>query len=342
MTLPSAFSSLDAPPERIVVQDVARARLLPTCCGTYALYDRSGKLLYIGKAKNVRSRVLSHLRDPAPQALFLRPWTHLVGRVEARHARSETEALLVEADLVGRLRPPFNRRMRSWSRYCYLVPTHDPASPLSVSCELQSWRDCFGPFRTRGQALRVLEAVFVLLSRNGHADRLADCYRLLAGEDTSLVDSLERQCRTMTAAGRNERWVAALPRVTEVLKAAARRAVLLREAREMIGGVLILPGGDGGRTAAVITDNGLHLGRIEPNPDSARAFLEAYRALPDGRRDGSPRCLPKPIADCLCVAAHQRRRHPRRTPFLARKTVSELSARDLLRFVFDDAAAEGE
>jgi len=168
----SAFSQLDAPPERIFVQEAGRVKLLPTCCGTYAFHDGAGELLYIGKAKNVRARVLSHFRESVPHPLLLRRWTHLVRQIEVRPAESEMEALLVEADLVGRLRPPFNRQMRSWSRYCYLLPTDDHANPLSISCQLQSWRRCFGPYRTRRQAVGTVEAVFRLVARNGDADIL--------------------------------------------------------------------------------------------------------------------------------------------------------------------------
>jgi excinuclease UvrABC nuclease subunit len=112
----SAFAHLAAPPERIFVQEAGRAKRLPTCCGTYTFNDGAGELLYIGKAKNVRARVLSHFRESAPDPLLLLRWTHLVRRIEVRPAESEVEALLVKADLVGRLRPPFNRQMRSWSR----------------------------------------------------------------------------------------------------------------------------------------------------------------------------------------------------------------------------------
>ena len=145
----SAFSQLDAPPERIFVQEAGRAKLLPTCCGNYAFYDGAGGPLYIGKAKNVRARVLNHFREPGNSTLLLRPWTHRIVRIEVRPAQSEMEALLVEADLIARLRLPFNRQMRSWPRYCYLFSTDDLANPLSISCQLQSWRRCFGPCRTR-------------------------------------------------------------------------------------------------------------------------------------------------------------------------------------------------
>ncbi len=331
----SAFSQLDAPPERIFVQEAGRAKLLPTCCGTYAFYDGAGGPLYIGKAKNVRARVLGHFREPGDSTLLLRPWTHRIVRIEVRPAQSEMEALLVEADLIAQLRPPFNRQMRSWARYCYLVPTNDHSAPLSISCQLQSWKRSFGPFRSRKQAVRIIEAVFRLVSRNCDADMLAKCYRLLAGEDDSLVVDLERQQETPGADKNNESWMRSLSRLTETLKKASERTVLLRHAEGILNGLIIMPGGAGGRTVAVITDAGLHLARIEPDNGIAEAFLKRYREWIATTHCGQDQRLPKSVSDCLCVASRHMLQHSNKYRSMRRETASDLSASDLLAFVFD-------
>lgn len=336
----SAFSRLAAPAEQIFVEEVSRAKLLPACGGTYTFHDAAGDLLYIGKAKNVRARVLSHLRESAPQPLLLRPWTHLVTHIEVRFARSEMEALLVEADLVGRLRPPFNRHMRSWSRYCYLVPTGDRANPLSISCQLQSWRRCFGPYRTRRQAVRIIEAVFRLAARNGDADMLGKCYSLLDGEDDSLVVDLERQCREMAANRQDEPWTRVLPQVTEVLAKAFERAVLLRDAERMLGGIIVLPGSTDPRRVAVITHRGLHLDVVEPTDRGAKDLLARHRKRIAEEHNGASRPLPKIIADCLCVAARETARHARTCRFVPAEKASSLSAGDLIALLYGEQAAE--
>ena len=93
-------------------------------------------------------------------------------------------------------------------------------------------------------------------------------------------------------------------------------------------------------TVAVITDAGLRLERIEPNIRSAGAFLEGYRKLVGDKSNGSPRCLLKAISDCLCVAAHQMRRQPRKYRFMPLKEASDSSAADLLAFAFGDVTSE--
>jgi hypothetical protein len=334
----SAFAHLAAPPERIFVQEAGRAKLLPACCGTYAFYDSEGELLYIGKAKNVRARVLGHFRKPGDSTLLLRPWTHRVVRIEIRPAQSEMEALLVEADLIARLRPPFNRQMRSWSRYCYLLSTDDRANPLSISCQLQSWKRCFGPYRTRRQAVRVVEAVFRLVARNGDADILAKCYRLLGGEDDSLVVDLERQCQEMAANHQDEPWTRLLPQVAEVMAKTFERAVLLRDAARVLGAIIVLPGSDP-RRLAVITNRRLHLDVVGPAVREADEFLARYRTRIAEQHNVVSRSLPKAIADCLCVAARETTRCARTCRFVPAEKASGLSADDLIALLYDETAA---
>lgn len=330
----SAFSCLDAPQQRTLVQGVSRARILPRCCGTYAFYDRQGDLLYIGKAKNVRARVLSHLRLP-PAQHFLPPWTRMIAEIEVRPAGSEMEALLVEADLIGRLAPPFNRQMRSWSRYCYLVRTDDVLHPLAISTQLPSWRSCFGPFRSKKQAVAIIESVFRVAShRNGTGGSLEQLYSVLAGSDDSMIAALEQRCEAQADA-RLDAWTRSLPHITGILRKAFERTALLRDAEQLLGSVLVLPGLAEERTVAVISHQGLHLRTIESTMQSAGDFLAGYRRLTlSAYREGHR--LPKAISDCLCVASRQARRRKSSCRVLPRDEASGLTESALLSFVFDE------
>ncbi len=153
----TVFAQLDASRSEVVVRSVAESRLLPTCLGTYVLVDRHGRLLYVGKAKNLRARVRAHVAAKRP-AGFFGGWTREIAWIEARRAYSELEALLVEAELIRRLRPPFNRQMRRWSRYCYLGANGDPHGQLAICREPVRRRACFGPFRSRAVAEEVRDA----------------------------------------------------------------------------------------------------------------------------------------------------------------------------------------
>jgi exonuclease SbcD len=154
----SAFDVLDAPPVPVVRVGLADLGALPAACGTYALYDAQGRLLYVGKALNARTRVRLHLRGSAVSNHF-HGWGRHIAQVEVRAAGSELEALLVEAELVRRLTPPFNRQMRLWKRYCYLCAGHRPYGQLEIRPEPVRGRLVFGPLRSRVRAEAALEAL---------------------------------------------------------------------------------------------------------------------------------------------------------------------------------------
>ncbi len=327
----SAFSLLDAPSRPVHSQPTAGAKLLPAECGTYVLCDRSGQVLYVGKAKDVQARVRGHLRDRKPDGL-LASWTVSVARIEARIAHSELEALLVEADLVSKLRPPFNRHLRRWPQYCYLAQTDEPRAPLSLCLEPEVRPCCFGPYRSRGQAMAIVEAVFRVISRQDRDRRaLSQCYGLLAGEDDSPLIDLEHayglHCAADGAGGEGS-----VPKHIKVLRNAFSRAVLLRAAEKMLAGLLLLPGPSGAQTIAMVTREGLYLDAIDRGARTSHPFLERYRFRAREAIKARGRRLPRSIADCLCIAVRQVSRASNSCRFIPAETACRLSAKEILEF----------
>ncbi|MCH7871540.1 MAG: metallophosphoesterase family protein, partial [Planctomycetes bacterium] len=154
----SAFASLNVPAGEMIQCRRDDCKPLPAARGVYALYDADDRLLYVGKAAHVRSRVRTHIRGRSDAGAFT-GWTARIARVEARPAHSELEALLIEADLIRRLRPPFNSRMRSWERYRYLCRSDRPYAQLEVCRDRPADSLCFGPYSSRFAAEDILEAV---------------------------------------------------------------------------------------------------------------------------------------------------------------------------------------
>lgn len=155
----SAFACLDAPPECVASATVDRIAELPASRGVYALYDAEDRLLYVGKAANVRARVRSHLAHFG-RANYFKGWAAQVARAEARRAYSDLEAHLVEAELIRRLSPPFNQQMRRWARYCYVIERDPPGGKFTIVAEpVDGCDDCYGPFRSRVSAEQFMAAV---------------------------------------------------------------------------------------------------------------------------------------------------------------------------------------
>lgn len=105
--LASAFDLLEHKPSRIHSATPTSLAALPRLRGVYAMYDAAGRLLYIGKATDLRARARSHLAESAATNFF-QGWTSQVARLESILAGSDEEALSVEAELIRRHRPPFN------------------------------------------------------------------------------------------------------------------------------------------------------------------------------------------------------------------------------------------
>jgi len=138
---------------------------LVSSSGVYRMFDASNNILYVGKAKNLKSRVSSYF---AKSGLSLK--THaLVKRIQAMEVTltsSETEALILEQNLIKRLKPPFNILLRDDKSYPYLYIASDKDFPsLSVKRVRTKGKigRYYGPFPSSGsvkESLGLLEKIF--------------------------------------------------------------------------------------------------------------------------------------------------------------------------------------
>ncbi len=145
---------------------------LPRSPGVYLFKDRGGRVLYVGKATNLRTRVRSYFsgdtRRKIPQLLRE---THTIDHVVCP---SPLDAAVREVRLIHELQPRFNRQAKTWSKYAYLKLTLDEAFPrLSV---VRTTRDdgafYLGPLPSTGFAKRVVEAIETVVPLRRCAARL--------------------------------------------------------------------------------------------------------------------------------------------------------------------------
>jgi DNA polymerase-3 subunit epsilon len=129
--------------------------------GVYVFRDRDGAVLYVGKSKDLRTRVRSYFYgDERKQIQNLLEVVNAVDGIETQGG--DLEALVLEARLIGRYEPRYNRRGKGWRRSAYLKLDAREAFPrLKVVRQAVAVDDCvvLGPFSTAAQAKLAAEAI---------------------------------------------------------------------------------------------------------------------------------------------------------------------------------------
>ena len=136
-------------------------KLAPTSPGVYRMLSAAHDVLYVGKAKNVRKRLSSYARASSPlPARILRMIAATVA-VEIISTSTETEALLLEANLIKQLRPRFNVQLRDDKSFPYILITGDHWAPQILKHRGAQTRpgQYFGPFASAGAVNRTITAL---------------------------------------------------------------------------------------------------------------------------------------------------------------------------------------
>ncbi|WP_420102662.1 excinuclease ABC subunit UvrC [Bosea sp. (in: a-proteobacteria)] len=136
------------------------AKHLPNKPGVYRMFDRAGEVLYVGKAKSLKNRVGAYARGMAH--------TNAVARMIAETANmefvttgTETEALLLESNLIKQLRPRYNVLLRDDKSFPYILLSGDHEAPALFKHRGSRHRkgDYFGPFASVWAVKRTIDAL---------------------------------------------------------------------------------------------------------------------------------------------------------------------------------------
>jgi excinuclease ABC subunit C len=140
----------------------------PNGPGVYRMVNEAGEVLYVGKAKNVRKRVASYTRLAGHVTRIARMIAQTASMIFIS-VETETEALLLEANLIKQLKPRFNVLMRDDKSFPYILIAKDHAAPQIAKHRGARARrgDYFGPFASVwavNRALNALQRAFLLRS----------------------------------------------------------------------------------------------------------------------------------------------------------------------------------
>ena len=154
--------SVAEPPAGAVGPEVIRAlsRTLPNRPGVYRMIDRDGTVLYVGKARSLKARVLSYTR-PLGQSNRIAAMIALTAGMEFVTTRTEAEALLLEANLIKKLKPRYNVVLRDDKSFPYILIAQDHPVPQLAKHRGARTRkgSYYGPFASAGAVNRTINAL---------------------------------------------------------------------------------------------------------------------------------------------------------------------------------------
>lgn len=139
---------------------LAHLKTAPLSPGVYRMLDADGEVLYVGKAKSIRKRLPSYARPTGHDTRIAR-MIAATSALEFVSTRTETEALLLEANLIKRLRPRFNVLMRDDKSFPYIVIRKDHPAPQILKHRGARTRvgDYYGPFASVWAVNRTITAL---------------------------------------------------------------------------------------------------------------------------------------------------------------------------------------
>jgi len=147
-----------------VIKD--KIQLLPKNPGVYKMLSSTKEILYIGKAKNIPNRLKNYVSDSG-LAIRTERMLSLTHYLEITTTTNESEALLLEANLIKKHKPRFNILLRDDKSFPYIFIGHKDKWPQLTKLRGKKNRDgyYFGPFASIGSAnwtIKILQKIFML------------------------------------------------------------------------------------------------------------------------------------------------------------------------------------
>jgi excinuclease ABC subunit C len=142
-----------------------KVRSFPTTSGVYLMKDRAGRVIFVGKAKNLRSRAASYFLKAAADERRTAELIKEICDIDYLECDSEVDALLAEARLVKDIQPKFNSDLKDDKTFPYLeITTREDFPRVEVTREPKSsGTKLYGPFTSAGSlrgAVQALQKVF--------------------------------------------------------------------------------------------------------------------------------------------------------------------------------------
>lgn len=157
-----------------------KIKVLPQKSGCYLFKNRAGKIIYVGKAGNIKKRVSSYFQH-TPRDYKITRLLREVNKIDFIITSNEIEALLLEARLIKEHKPRYNVRLKSGVPYAYIKITNELFPRLESARIIKKTEKVFGPFvsaQKRKELIRLANIVFKLRSSSLKPRKFNGDYRI--------------------------------------------------------------------------------------------------------------------------------------------------------------------
>ncbi len=166
------LNDLDPPDPEEIPEDLglglrraaAKVREFPRTPGVYLMKDAAGVVIYIGKAKNLRSRASSYFLKAASEDARTAELVKEIADIDYMETESEVDAVLTEARLIKDVQPKYNKELKDDKSFPYLqISTREDFPRVEFTRTPASGSKLYGPFPSAGSlrgAIQVLQRIF--------------------------------------------------------------------------------------------------------------------------------------------------------------------------------------
>ena len=139
---------------------VEKVKLLPYSPGVYMMQDKNGKIIYVGKSKSLRNRVSSYFQDPSKLTPKTARLSQNICDFSCIYTDTETEALILENELIKRHSPKYNIKLKDSKNYPYIKITSDDFPKITLSRTRNADKSkYFGPYISSKSVWDIIDTV---------------------------------------------------------------------------------------------------------------------------------------------------------------------------------------
>jgi len=155
---------------------------IPIGSGSYQFYNTQGEVIYIGKAANLKSRVLSYWQKSANHTPIKNKMLSEIAKIKWIATDSEIEAFLLESNLIKKYQPKYNIMLRDDKRFSYIkISTEDEIPGVFITRKIDKSGKYFGPFISTlaaRETVRVIRKIWPYCTERKRKDKPCFYYHL--------------------------------------------------------------------------------------------------------------------------------------------------------------------